>query len=213
MGRDEVDTVRAAPEAGDPPLPPVRRTPSMRPALVVVGIAAGILVLFGALAVASGHGTPPPSRTGPARVHGTTLRAVAATRALAPIEHPGTPPDDVLDALVLPEGAVARGHQDNNTGTTQYDEQMTFSLARAEATVVDFYKVELKAKGWSVFDVGTVNGQPGAVEVLAQKGSSDGWYWEAGAVVSPTTFTRSGPHAGAESTRFTLRLFQESDDD
>jgi hypothetical protein len=202
----------ASPGTTTPPRPPVRRTASLRPALIVLGVAAGILALFGVLAVTSGHGTPPPA-AGPSRVHGTSLRAVGATRALAPIERPGTPPADVLGALAVPEGAATGGHHDNSTATTQYDEQMAFSVRAAEATVVDFYKVELKARGWSLLDVGPARGRSGAVEVLAQKGSSDGWYWEVGAVVSPTTFVRSGPRAGAETTGFTLRLFEEPDDD
>ena len=51
----------------------------------------------------------------------------------------------------------------------------------------------------------------GSVEVLAEKAGDDGWYWEAGAVVSPTTFP-TGHGARAESTDFTLRLFQVSDE-
>lgn len=181
----------------------------MRPALVVLAVAAGIVLLFGVLAAVSSsgsHGTPPLRH--PTRVPGTGLRAVPATAALRPIEHPGTPPSDVLDALRLPEGAVPRGHRDLNTSSTQYDEQMRFSVKATEAAVVDFYKAGLKKAGWKVFDVGHASHHPGAVEVLAQRGASDGWYWEVGAVVSPTSFGRSGD---GQTTQFTLRLFQESD--
>jgi len=192
------------------PLPPPRRGPGLRPALLVVGIA-GVLVLgFGTLAAVTGGSGPTPPTPHPSRVAGSSLRAVPAKAALAPIEHPGTPPADILDALTVPSGAAARSHRDLNTSSTQYDEQMGFSVDASEAAVVGFYKADLKAEGWNVFDVGAASGQQGAVEVLAQKGGSDGWYWEVGAVVSPTTF---GHSSAGQTTDFTLRLFQESDDD
>lgn len=192
------------------PLPPPRRGPGLRPALVVVGIA-GVLVLgFGTLAAVTGSSSPTPPPSGPSRVAGSSLTAMPAKAALAPIEHPGTPPADIVDALAVPTGAVARSHRDLNTSSTQYDEQMGFSVDATEAAVVGFYKSALKARGWNVFNVGAASGQQGAVEVLAQKGGSDGWYWEVGAVVSPTAFGRSG---SGQTTDFTLRLFQESDDD
>jgi hypothetical protein len=197
---------------GRPAPPAPRRRPSMRPAFVVVAVAAVIVLGFGLLAVLSPPSTGPAPSSRPAKVAGTSLRAVPAAGALAPIEHPGTPPGNILDALSLPEGAVARSHQDLNTSSTQYDQQMTFSVRATEAAVVDFYKVRLKATGWSVFDTGPVAGHPGEVEVLAQKGGSDGWYWEVGAVVSPTTFGH-GRTGGGQATAFTLRLFQQSDDD
>lgn len=201
-----------AAEGRPPTAPAPRRRPTMRPALVVVAVAAVIVLGFGLLAAFSPPSSrnPPPST--PVRVAGTPLRAVPAVGALAPIEHPGTPPADIVDALSLPRGAVAHAHRDLNTSSTQYDQQMRFTVRADEADVVDFYKVRLKATGWSVFDTNPVAGQPGAVEVLAQKGGSDGWYWEVGAVVSPTAFTGHGS-GGGQTTAFTLRLFQQSDQD
>jgi len=198
---------------------PVRRSPSKGPALVVVGIAAGLLLIFGALAVASSLGkasTVGPTK--PVKVKGTTLLAVPAAKALKPIELPGTPPANIIDALVVPEGATVVSVTKNSTSTTQYDEQMRFSVHAPEAAVVDFYRVELAVKGWSTPSVGSASGLSGGVEVLAQKAGDDGWYWEAGAIVSPTSFdiksvAGSSKGTGAESTEFTLRLFQVSDDD
>ena len=179
--------------------------------MIVLGIAAGILVLFGVLAAVSGQGTDKPTGTsGPTSVKGTSLLAVPAARALKPIERPGTPPDNIVDALTLPQGSVAGSVKDDNTSATQYDEQMQFSVKASEDTVVNFYKAQLKTDGWSTFSVGPATDLPGGVQVLAQKGGTDGWYWEVGAIVSPTTFA---PASGTDSTRFTLRLFQEPDDD
>lgn len=195
-----------------PPLPPVRSNTSMRPAMVVLGLAVFILVLFGAMSLGSGQGPSTSTSTSPpTRVKGTSLLATAAATALKPIEHPDTPPGNIVNALTVPVGAVARGFADNTTSTGQYDEQMRFSVGASEDAVVTFYRAELAAKGWKIESVGEATDVKGGVEVLAEKAGDDGWYWEVGAVVSPTTFPAGGSPS-AESTAFTLRLLQLSDD-
>ncbi|MHB8218719.1 MAG: hypothetical protein ACYDHU_00125 [Acidimicrobiales bacterium] len=195
----------------DIPHPPVRRGPGMGPALVVAGIAVGLVAIFGVLsAVSSGHsGTSAPLSTAPVPVAGTALKAVPAAAGLKPIEQPGTPPSNVIDALALPVGStpVAHGHSVSNA--SQYDGQVTFTVPATETTVIDFYKTELDRHGWKVIQVASATGIPDGIEVLSEKGGSDGWYWEAGAVVSPTRF--SGPGGARQSTRFQLRLFEVPD--
>lgn len=207
-----------------------RAVPSARPALVVVGIAAVLVLLFGIGAALTG--SSPPSKpaapaTGPVR--GTTLRAEAATAALRPIERPGTPPSDVLHSIVLPVGSTAVWSKPWNGGT-QFSAKMAFRLPSSQAAVVGFYRTELQARGWSISSVGPARGQKNATEVLAQRASNDGWYWEIGVVVSPTTFSSasgaspgaSGPPgasaasaasaaSGPDTTRFSLDLFEEPD--
>jgi hypothetical protein len=193
------------------PLPPARGNTSMKPAMIVLILAVGILVLFGAMSLFSGQQpTTSTAPSAPAPVRGTSLRAVPAATALKPIEQPGSPPGNIVNALTVPVGAVSHGRTDNSTSAGQYDEEMHFSLATSEGDVETFYRSELAAKGWKIESVGPATNAPGSVEVLAQKAGADGWYWEAGAVVSPTTFPKSG--TGAESTDFTLRLFQVSDE-
>ncbi len=194
------------------PLPPASRNTSIKPAMIVLGLAVGILVVFGAMALLSGQ--QPSTSTAPSApvpVRGTSLRAVPAATALKPIEHPGTPPGNIMNALVVPVGAVTHGYTDNSTSAGQYDEQMRFSLPTSEEDVVTFFRTELAADGWKIENVGPATGSAGSIEVLAEKAGDDGWYWEAGAVVSPTTFPNGGA-GGAESTPFTLRLFQVSDE-
>jgi hypothetical protein len=53
--------------------------------------------------------------------------------------------------------------------------------------------------------------RPGTIEVLGQRAGSDGYYWQIGAVVAPTTFPSSGPGAKTGLTEFEVRLFQVSD--
>ena len=47
--------------------------------------------------------------------------------------------------------------------------------------------------------------------MLAQKGGNDGWYWEAGAICLPDDLRPGSSGTGLDP--FTLRLFQEPDDD
>jgi hypothetical protein len=68
----------------------------------------------------------------------------------------------------------------------------------------------MRLQGWHVFDRGAAANDPGALEVLGRLAGTDGYYWEMGATISPTTFTRGGPARG--QTDFTIRLLQESDD-
>lgn len=188
--------------------PPPRRTPgpSVRPALAVVGIALFLILAFGIGAALTSN--PTPKAPAPAPVKGTGLVAEPATATLHPIEILGTPPADVLDALVLPKGA----HEVSVTkwsGSTQYDGKMSFRLAASQASLVDFFRAELRARKWSIVSVGPARGAPHATEVLAQRASTDGWFWEAGFVVYPTTFSTSAAHA--DVTRFGLDLYEMPD--
>jgi hypothetical protein len=182
-----------------------RPGPSVKPALVVVGIAALLLLLFGiGSAVTGSHGaTPAP----PGRVAHSALPAEPARVALRPIERAGTPPPDVLSSLVVPKGA-ATSSATRWDGETQYSAKMAFRLGASQAAIVQFYRTELRARGWSIVSVGAAHDAPRSTEVLAQRASSDGWYWEVGAVVSPTTF---GTSSNVESTSFSLELFEEPD--
>ena len=54
------------------------------------------------------------------------------------------------------------------------------------------------------------------MEILGKQAGNDGWYWEMGVIVLPTTFGGAGTGAtGAapETTRFTVRLFQVADEE
>lgn len=191
------------------------RRPSRRPALIVVGLALVIIVFFGVLAVVTNVTTPSPvdNPFGARVVPGTGLVAVPATRALRPIEQLGEPPGNIVDAVAVPRGATVVKVTNNAGEADQYDQQMTFSVAGTQLAVFDFYRAEMNRLGWHIFSTGTARQPANAIEVLGQKGGSDGWYWEMGAIVSPTTFSHGGlqsPGSG-NVTRFTVRLFQVPD--
>jgi hypothetical protein len=172
--------------------------------MIVVGLALLVVLVFGVGAALTENPSPKPPMS--ATVRGTGLVAEPASEALHPIEILGTPPADVLDALVLPRGATTLSDTPWS-GSTQYSGAMSFRLAVSQAALVRFFRVELHAHGWSITDVGAAHDQPGATEVLAQRASTDGWFWEAGVVVSPTTFRKTG----GDVTRFRLDLYEMPD--
>lgn len=208
-------TTLADPTPGGTDQPAPRRGPSLRPALVVAGLALIIIIFFGVLAVVTNVTTPPPSTRAfaPRPVPGTGLVAVPATAALRPIEQLGEPPGNIVDAVALPKRATVVQVTNNAGQADQYDQQVTFSVPASQLQVVDFYKAEMARLGWHIFSTGPARSPANAVEVLGQKGGSDGWYWEMGAVVSPTTFSSGDLQspAGGDVTRFIVRLFQVPD--
>ncbi|MHB1584350.1 MAG: hypothetical protein ACYCU7_10540 [Acidimicrobiales bacterium] len=169
--------------------------------MLVAGIAVVLMLIFGvgAAVTTNGRGSAPPDR--PTAVAGTSLRAVPATRALATIEQGGEPPSDIVDAVTIPAGSVRASSAHHQADG--FDAQVGFAVTASQAAVIDFYRTELHRLGWHVSGPSYARGVRGGVEVLGVKAGSDGWYWELGAVVSPTTF------AGArDTTPFFLRLFQ-----
>jgi len=207
---DEPSTTATADPAPSPPLPPPGRPVSLKPAAIVLGLAALVLLVFAAGA-ALFKDTPAqsPSKT-PTKVAGTSLRATGALAALRPIITSGEPPNNVLNAVVVPAGSRRVSSVDYSAQASQYDEAVVFSVPGPQAAVVTFYRVEMRKAGWKIESTGPADHQPG-IEVLGQIAGDDGWFWELGTVVAPSTFGASG--TGADRTRFTLRLIQEPDAD
>jgi hypothetical protein len=182
----------------------------MRPAMIVVGLAALILVVFITIGIVSTQ-SPAAVRHSDAAltVPGVGLRAVPAAKLLAPIVTAGEPPNNILNAVSVPAGSVRVSHQNNSGGAGQYDSQVVFSSDDSQAALLAFFAADMKLQGWQVFDKGAAANNPGALEVLGKLAGSDGYYWEMGATVSPTTFSKGGPARGV--TAFTIRLFQVPD--
>jgi hypothetical protein len=192
--------------AGAPQPPPSRY--SLKPALIVGGLAVVILIAF-SLGSAFTHTPPSPSKapTGSVAVKGSSLRAVAAQSGLKPIEQDGQPPANVVAAITLPEGATRLSSTDPGEGST-YDQSVQFSVNASEAAVLGFYKTELHAFGWTQVTSGAATHQAGQ-QLVGQIAGDDGFYWQVGVIVSPSTFGALGT---SDVTRFTIRLLQVGDD-
>ena len=202
--------VAAAPDGGEPPRPPARPHFSMRPAMIVPGIGLLILVLFiGAEFLTSNPVQLTKTSTGAFSVRGTPLRAGPAVHDLKVITVSGQPPGNIINAVAVPEGATRTSYQNNTAQTQQYDAQITLRADESEAALDNFYQKDMKKQGWQIFSTGPADHVAGGLEVLGKKAGSDGFYWELGAVISPTSFGAGTPATGA--TSFSLVLVQEPD--
>jgi hypothetical protein len=184
---------------------------SIRPAMVVLGLALLILAVFVTLGIVSSK-SPTAVRSGgsPTAVPNSTLRAERAALLLAPIVSSGEPPANILNAVFVPAGSSPVSHQNNSGGSGQFDSQMTFRSGASQAAVLGFFASDMKLQGWQIFDRGPAANDPNALEVLGKLAGTDGYYWEMGATVEPTVFSAGGPARG--TTPFTIRLYQEDDE-
>jgi hypothetical protein len=176
---------------------------------VVLGIAVLIVVvgLIGA-AISSGSGSGPVAapRLALHRVtltDGTTVGLVPAATALHPLESEGQPPPDIVGHLAVPAGSRRTGTVNDDLAAGQFDRSADFTTAQAGDDVVATFAAALPKLGWTEIyrGPGTRNGKSGT-EVLAKRGGSDGYEWEVGVVVRPTT--------GADTTLFTVEVFELS---
>jgi hypothetical protein len=201
---DPVDPVQdSVPDAVPDPMP----TPSLRwPAFIILGIAVFILVGGIAASVIATSGPKTLTLRSVTLPDATVVHLTPAATALQPIISSGEPPADILASLAVPLGSVRRHWVDTDQNQTQYDRSVSFTTQLSSEETVAFYRALLIHLGWKILFVG-----PGAVhgitgtEVLGKRGSGDGFYWEVGAIVPPSTSSGVTP--------FTLLLFEIPDTD
>jgi len=191
---------------GPEPVAPLFEPVSVRgPALVVLGIAVGILTIgIVASALISGN-SPVLSVRHVTLPDGSSVALTPATSALHSIVGDGEPPADILGNLAVPTGSRLSGTIDADQGVSQFDRTVSFSSLLGASQVVGIYRTLLPRLGWQVLYSGSAPQKgAGSTEVLAKRGSGDGYYWEVGVVVSPTT--------SAGVTPFSMELYEVPDD-
>ena len=142
---------------------------------------------------------------------GTPLRAEPAVQDLKVITVSGQPPGNIINAVSIPEGSTRTSFTNNSAAAQGYDAQITLRANESQAALENFYKLVMKKQGWQIFSTGPADHVTGGLEVLGKKAGSDGFYWEMGAVISPTSFGAGTPATGA--TSFSLELIQVQDVD
>jgi hypothetical protein len=175
------------------------------PALVVLGLAIVILVLgvIGSV-IATGTSSPGSTTRSTVRIAGGKIVALTpATSALASIVSDGQPPTDIISKLAVPANSTIVRTLNSDGGVSQFDRTVFFTTHLSQAQVVSTYRSALPHLGWNIIYHGPQTGGTG-LEVLAKRGSSDGFYWETGVVVAPTT--------AAGATPFSVEVFELSDD-
>ena len=188
--------------------------PSLRPALVV--LACAVVLSFGGFAIAligSRQATPPIVAGLGTPVPGVNLSAVGASQVLQRISSGGTPPPDVLGALVVPNGARIVSTTAQDAGVDQYDRSIYFQIDTNSTELLKFYRTELRRARWSL--LGTYPLPSAGTEVLAQRTGSDGYEWEVGVAVTAVNPSISPSLAGdgqtSAVTGLRLRLFEVPD--
>jgi hypothetical protein len=178
------------------------------PALIVLGIAVVIVVVG---LVGSAIVTNTTGKASPTGIHhvtlpdGTSISLTPGATALHSMVSEGQPPADILDNLAVPSGSRATGTVNNAQAAGQYDQTVSFATSQAGEGVIDTYKTLLPKLGWQViYDGPGLGHESSGTEVLAKRGSADGYDWEVGVVVSPTT--------AAGTTPFSVEVFELSDD-
>jgi len=196
------------------PLPLARRRlpgPSTKPALVVLGLAVALFGLGVGLELASGtQSRPTASPSSIATARGAVLHAVPSRPLLKTIVVAGQPPDDLLDALAVPQGSAPVPSSAIDQGVEAYDRSLRFEVPSTQQNVITFFRAQLPSQHWKLLNQGPASG---GYRLLEQHPASDGLEWELGVTVEPTVF---GSAAGVGSptsgtTAFTFRLFAQSD--
>jgi hypothetical protein len=173
------------------------------PALIVLGIAVFIVILGGIASLLATNSTPSRPRSSVTISGGKVIALTPASLAMKSIVSAGQPPSDIIGNMVVPTGSAYVRTVNTDQGVTQFDRTVHFSTHLSQSQVVDVYRTGLVGLGWKISYHGPQTGGLGT-EVLAKHGSSDGFYWEAGVVVSPTTSTGLTP--------FSVEIFELSDD-
>jgi hypothetical protein len=166
------------------------------PALIVLGLAV-VILLGGVVGGILTSGSTPTFHVAHVTLSdGTRVAVSPATDRLRTIEANGEPPADILGNLGVLTNSKVTGLVNSDQNAAQFDRTVTLTSTLAQVQVAEAYQRLVKAGGWNVIYHGPApQGAAGTTEVLARRGSGDGFYWEIGVVVSPTTPTGSTPYS------------------
>ena len=187
--------------------------PSLKPAMWVLALAAGIFIVGAvALGVFGGSGyAPPAANSEKPAVNG--IISIPAAKYLKTIETNGQPPLNVLYALTVPQGTMVQGIVPTPGLPTSYDKAISFISTGSQQQVIDFYARQLPAHHWTVISKGAV-GRSLSYEFIARITGTDAQFWELGLTISPTAFASTasrqlpkGMHSAKGYTKYVLRMF------
>jgi hypothetical protein len=183
----------------------------------VLGI---IFVLFlggvGLELLGGNQSRPTPSPTKITTAPGAVLSAVPARPLLSDITVAGQPPDDLLNALAVPQGSDPVPTSATDQGVELYDRSLRFEVPANQQDVISFFRAQLPSQHWRRLSQGPTGTTGTEYLILEQHPASDGLEWDVGITVSPTTFASASPGSSTPTTGttgFTLRLYAESDQD
>ena len=176
--------------------PPLTTTTSILPAMIVVGVAVVTLGIFLVINLVTNQKVT--TTTTPVAIVGG-LALDPANLSLHACEQAGSPPGNIVGALVMPVHTTPTGTAIHaNAGAGDYDCLRHFASTANAGEILGFYRARLESQGWSLFSSGT----PHAIaQLLFQKAGSDTFYWVVGITVNARV---------ADSTSWTFRIYQNS---
>ena len=183
--------------------PPPGNPTSIKPAMVVLAVAVGTIVLFGLVNILFSSSPPSSKDLKPQR-----FASVAAKPYLKDILLPGVPPKDIVEALRLPVGVKDLRELHTGAGAGSFDGEVQMQAQQTQGWLYAFFRDQLGRRGWKVFSHSTIS--KNRVEVLARRAGGDGFMWQVGVDVSPSKFTPNADGTVSQSTSFTYRIYQLS---
>ncbi len=202
----DLDATRRLPDGPVPPgegVPATGKLSLRSPAFLVLALAVVILAVgFTASAIVTSSPTQLTIRSIRLK-DGTLVPVQPGASALKSIETLGQPPPDILASLAVPVGTRVISSTDSAGNASQYNETIDMESSLDGAELHAFFTAEFATLGWMNDHNGADPRQAQDIELLAEKGSSDGYYWECGVVISP--------ESAAGTTPFALTIFEVPD--
>ena len=133
------------------------------------------------------------------------MASMNAARYFSPITPPGMVPNNVLDALLIPQASSRTGWRNYDQGNGPYDREINILVQASPAATKTFFNTALLDNAWK-----TLSGRPvtNGYEILALHSGSDGYFWEIGVTVTSNPQSRSAINNGPGATMVALRLLQ-----
>jgi len=179
---------------------------SIKLAALVPVIAIGTLGFFLALEILFGGKTPAQPKPALSRF-GATRDLVATYGSIDPIL---APPKDIQRSVFIPASCVVSANLPTGADASRPSLATEFTCEKTSGFLVSFYRAQLPHNEWKVFSDASTTHDGGGIALLSQKSGSDGFYWQLGVVVGNTTYASSGGGVPTQSTKVTIRLFQNA---
>jgi hypothetical protein len=182
----------------DEPRAPLTTTTSIWPATGVLIFAVVVLVVFLLINLVTDQGVTSTPTTVPVVVGG--LRTASTSSVLDYCKSASEIPSNINDVFLVPAGSRNEsGGNIPNAGAGDFDCYQPLVTDTNAASLLNFYKSQLEARGWGLFSKGSSSGTP---QSLFQKAGNDGFYWVVG-----ITVTKSSNNL----VHWTFRIYQNSE--
>jgi hypothetical protein len=182
----------------DEPRAPLTTTTSIWPAAGVLIFAVVMVAIFMIINLASDQTVTSTKTTVPVVVGGLPKAPSAAVLDFC--SRASEVPSNVNDVFIVPvrTSSTANGTIPN-AGAGDFDCYQPLATTTNAASLLNFYKTQLEARGWALFSQGSSKGSP---QSLFQKAGNDGFYWVAGITVTKST---------TGHVDWTFRIYQNSE--